>query len=292
MAWYGEFRPYVSVAERRRLAEREIAKRKKKGQVLSPVAIPGRKIAATFWGASWCDHLESYSDFASRLPRGRAYVRNGAVIDLRIEPGRATALVQGTELYEVTVTIAALPSARWSKVIGACAGKIDSLVELLQGKLSRAVMEVVTHRETGLFPAPTQISLRCSCPDAATMCKHVAAALYGVGARLDEKPELLFVLRKVDHLELIAGAGSATSSVVRKPGAKAEGRAARVIAEADISSVFGIELAPPPSMPPVVARKGERPRRPAKANETNSAGTAGKPSKTPATKRRVPPKSA
>jgi uncharacterized Zn finger protein len=268
MAWSGEFRPYVPVAERRRMAEREAAKRKKKGQVLAPVVIASRKIATTFWGASWCEHLESYSDFASRLPRGRAYVRNGSVIDLQIGPGRATALVQGSELYEVTVTIAALPRARWAKVIGTCAGKIDSLIALLQGKLSGAVMEIVTHRETGLFPAPKQIALKCSCPDGARMCKHVAAALYGVGARFDEKPELLFVLRNVDHLELIAGAGSATASVVR--GARGEGKVSKkvkAIADADIASVFGIELdsvAPSPTPPkrPAPAARTKR-RKPA-----------------------------
>jgi uncharacterized Zn finger protein len=258
MPWYGEFRPYVSVAERRKMAEREAAKRAKKGETLAPVAIAGRKIATTFWGTAWCDNLESYSDYASRLPRGRAYVRSGSVIDLQIVAGRATALVQGSELYEVTVTIAALTKGRWEKVVGACAGAIDSLVELLQGKLSRGVMEVVTHRETGLFPAPTQITLKCSCPDAATMCKHVAAALYGVGARLDEKPELLFVLRGVDHLALIETAGSAKPGVARKTPAGAGKRGGvKVIAEGDLTSVFGIELESPvaPSPPRQAAKK-------------------------------------
>jgi uncharacterized Zn finger protein len=235
MAWYGEFRPYVSVAERRIMAEREATKRRKKGQMLAPVAIAGRKIATTFWGTAWCDHLESYSDYANRLPRGRTYVRNGSVIDLQIGKRRATALVQGSALYEVTVTISPLAKTRWTKIVGACAGKIDSLVELLQGKLSRGVMEIVTHRESGLFPAPAQIELRCSCPDWATMCKHVAAALYGVGARLDEKPELLFVLRDVDHLALIESAGATKPRAARAGGG-------RVIAQKDVASVFGIEL--------------------------------------------------
>jgi uncharacterized Zn finger protein len=211
------------------------------GQTLAPVAIAataGRRIATTFWGAAWCDHLESHSDYANRLPRGRTYVRNGSVIHLEIGKGRVTALVQGSELYDVTVTIAPLAKARWGKIVDACAGKIDSLVELLQGKLSRGVMEVVTHRTSGLFPAPAQIELECSCPDHATMCKHVAAALYGVGARLDEKPELLFVLRNVDHLALI-------ESAQMQPAAKPRGPRAgggRVIAQKDVASVFGIEL--------------------------------------------------
>jgi uncharacterized Zn finger protein len=238
MARYDEFPPYVSVADRRAMAQREATKRKKKGQTLTPIAIDGRKIATTFWGKAWCDHLESHSDYANRLPRGRAYVRNGSVIDLQIAKGRVTALVQGTELYEVTVTIAPLIKARWTKIVAACTGKIDSLVELLQGNLSRGVMEVVTHRIDGLFPAPAQIDMECSCPDFATMCKHVAAALYGVGARLDEKPELLFTLREVDHLSLIESVGTLSPRRPRVGGG-------RVIAQKDVASVFGIEIDAP-----------------------------------------------
>jgi uncharacterized Zn finger protein len=252
MAWFGEFRPYVSVAERRRRGAREASKRKKKGETLAPVTIAGRKIATTFWGKAWCDHLESHSDYENRLPRGRAYVRNGSVIDLQIREGRATALVQGSELYEVSVEIARLSKARWTKIVSACTGQIDSLVELLQGKLSRAVLEIVTHRESGIFPAPTQIELRCSCPDAATMCKHVAAALYGVGARLDEKPELLFLLRGVDHLVLLASAGSAAPRAPRARGGK-------VIT--DVAGVFGIELDEP-------AASAAKPAAPAGAKRT------------------------
>jgi len=234
------------------MGQREAQKRMKKGQTLAPVVTAGRKIATTFWGAAWCDHLESHSDYANRLPRGRTYVRNGSVIHLEIGKGRVTALVQGSELYDVTVTIAPLAKGRWSQIVGACAGKIDSLVELLQGKLSRGVMEVVTHRESGLFPAPAQIELKCSCPDWAAMCKHVAAALYGVGARLDEKPELLFVLRDVDHLALIESAGGAKPRGSRAGGGK-------LIAQKDVASVFGIELDVPAARPKrSAARLGPR----------------------------------
>src|SRR6516165_2714205 len=98
--WFG-FRPYVPVAQRRAQAAREVAKRQKKGQTVSPVVIEGRAIATTFWGKAWCDNLESYSDFANRLPRGRTYVRNGSVIDLQITPGQIKALVSGSEIYKV-----------------------------------------------------------------------------------------------------------------------------------------------------------------------------------------------
>jgi uncharacterized Zn finger protein len=232
--WF-QFRPYVSVAVRRARAAREVEKRKKKGQTITPVVVDGRTIARTFWGKAWCDNLESYSDYANRLPRGRTYVRNGSVVDLQIKPSKITALVSGSELYEVAVTIAPLPDKQWRGIKARSAGAIGSLVELLQGQLSKGVMEVVTARDRGLFPRPSEIKLSCSCSDWAGMCKHVAAVLYGVGARLDQQPELLFVLRKVDHLQLIERAVPQTGRQ------SAKGR--KTLAESELADVFGIELA-------------------------------------------------
>ena len=237
MNWWS-FQPYVSVAQRRAKAAREVEKLKKKGRAVSPVVIEGRAIATTFWGKAWCDHLESYSDFASRLPRGRSYVKNGAVCDLQVEPGQVAALVCGTEVYRVAIKVAPLSPAAWKAIKSECAGRIGSVIELLQGKLSKAVMEVVTRRDGGLFPRPREIKLDCSCPDWADMCKHVAASLYGVGARLDHQPELLFKLRGVDHLELITEAGAATGAG-RRPATRA-----RTIAAGDLADVFGVELEP------------------------------------------------
>ena len=203
MGWYSGFRPYVPVAQRRAQAAREVAKRTKKGQALSPVHIEGRNIASTFWGKAWCTNLEGYSDYENRLPRGRTYVRNGSVVNLKIEKGRIKALVSGSSLYEIQIDIAAHPKKNWLALKEQCGGKIGTLIELLQGKLSRAVMELVTDRDQGLFPKPHEIKMRCSCPDYAGMCKHIAATMYGVGNRLDSSPELLFELRAVNHLELI-----------------------------------------------------------------------------------------
>jgi uncharacterized Zn finger protein len=215
LAWY-EYRPYVSAAQRMQSASRELAKRKKKGLTAEPVTIEGRTIARSFWGKAWCDHLEGYSDYANRLPRGRTYVRNGSVLHLTVGPGCIEALVQGSSLYEVSVDVTPLARPRWKGLVDACSGKIDSLVELLRGKLSDGVMRVVTDRDKGLFPAPSQIRMECSCPDWATMCKHVAAVLYGIGARLDERPELLFTLRKVDHLELLSAGATTPGPAVER----------------------------------------------------------------------------
>jgi uncharacterized Zn finger protein len=234
--WYG-FRPYVSVAKRRAQATREVDKRRKKGQPISPVVIEGRAIARMFWGKAWCDNLESYSDYDNRLPRGRTYVRNGSVVDLQIQSGKITALVSGSALYTVTVQIATLPAERWHAIKSRCAGQIGSLIELLQGKLSTGVMEIVTAHDEGMFPKPREIKLSCSCPDGAYMCKHVAAVLYGVGARLDQRPELLFVLRKVDHLELIEEAVPTAT--------KKTSTGKKTLVQSEVADVFGIELAEP-----------------------------------------------
>ena len=238
MSW-GSFgwRPYVPVAERRAKAAREIAKLSKNtGRAALPVLLNGRKIASTFWGKAWCDNLEAYSDFANRLPRGRTYLRNGSVVDLQISKGTVTALVAGSSLYRVEIKIKPLAAPQWKAIQSECAGKIDSLIELLQGKLSSGVMQIVTRPERGLFPTPKEIDLDCSCPDWAGLCKHVAASLYGVGARLDQNPGLLFLLRGVDPADLISKASAADA--VRQAGP------APSMSDAEVADVFGIEVEP------------------------------------------------
>lgn len=242
MAWGYGWRPYVPVAVRRRNAISAMEKLRKKGAAVSPVRIEGRKIANTFWGKAWCVHLEKFSDFSNRLPRGRTYVRNGAVCHLDIKKGEVQAKVMGSHLYEVKVKIKTLPSERWKGVKERCGGQVSSLLDLLRGRLSERVMGVVTDRERGIFPSPKEISLDCSCPDWAEMCKHVAGVLYGVGARLDAKPELLFLLRGVDHEELV---GSAQASGVIAAGGK--GGKHKKLSDGDLGDVFGIELAAPSS---------------------------------------------
>jgi uncharacterized Zn finger protein len=235
MRYYG-WVPYVTVAERRVKARKQLEKMKKKGLDVQPVQLSGRKIAESFWGKGWCDHMESFSDYANRLPRGRSYVRNGSVCHLGIKSGRIEAMVSGSELYNVKITIAALGKNKWAAVKRACSGKIGSLIDLLRGKLDRGVMEIVSDRKEGLFPLPGEMKFDCDCPDWAGMCKHVAAVLYGVGARLDHAPEMLFVLRGVKHEELVD-----VSAAVA--GAAREGTSRRRIAATGIADVFGIDLA-------------------------------------------------
>jgi uncharacterized Zn finger protein len=273
------WRPYVPVAERRRQALRKMEQLRKKGHPVSPVTIEGRTIVKTFWGKAWCDNLESYSDFANRLPRGRTYVRNGSVVDLQIGPGEIKALVSGSEIYKVSIRIAPVGKARWATLCQDCAGGIDSLVELLQGRFSKGVMERMCRQKTGLFPSPQEIKLSCSCPDWAEMCKHVAAVLYGIGARLDSQPELLFRLHRVDENELIAQAGTDV------PLAKHAPAAAKIIAEGDVSAIFGLDMAPEPapSTPATRTVKRSKPQKPATKNTKKQSPASKRQAEKPAT---------
>jgi len=248
MSYYDSaWAPYVPVGERRRNASKEMEKLRKKGHPVSPVSIEGRTIVNTFWGKSWCENLERYSDYSNRLPRGRTYVRNGSVVDLQIKQGVIQAYVCGSELYKVELKVTPVSKAQWESICRDCAGAIDSLVELLRGRLSTGVMERICRQKQGLFPVPSEIKLSCSCPDGAYMCKHVAAVLYGIGARFDQQPELLFRLRAVDEMELIANAGKGVPLTKQGP---APGK---VLGVDDLAGMFGLDMAE--SAGPVVKAK-------------------------------------
>lgn len=256
MQFFESFPPYVSAAERKLLADAARARYTAQGRRLSPVTVTGNVIARSFWGQSWCRNLESYSDFENRLPRGRSYLRSGAVLDLKIDGVTMTALVQGTRLYEVRIDVKAVGAARWQQIVRRCGGGLGSLVELLSGRISREVMTVVTERGQGLFPSPAEIEMNCSCPDRATMCKHVAATLYGAGARFDTAPELLFTLRNVDPSDLIVQVGADL------PRAAAATEEVLQVEAGELGALFGIDLGevevPSSTLPVSVQNKPRR----------------------------------
>jgi uncharacterized Zn finger protein len=245
--YYGGWAPYVPVAQRRVNSARAAKALRKAGHPVEPVTVEGRVIATTFWGKAWCDNMEGYRDYESRLPRGRSYVRNGSVVDLQVAPGKITALVSGSELYRVTISVAEVAKAKWRSICADCTGGIDSLVELLQGKFSKGVMERLCRQDAGLFPKPSEIRFSCSCPDFASMCKHVAATLYGVGARLDSKPELLFRLRAVSESDLVARIDTVL------PMSKKTVVTGKVLVAEDVSALFGIDVADAPASNPKTA---------------------------------------
>ena len=226
---------YIPVAERREKALKKMKQLEKKGKKIEPIQVEGRSIVQMFWGKLWCNHIESFSDFENRLPRGRTYVRNGSVLHLCIKEGEVEALVCGSELYTVSIHIARLKKELWDSIKTRSAGQVGSLLELLKGQISDHVMRVVADHKEGLFPKNNEITFDCSCPDWAGMCKHVAAVLYGVGRRLDDRPELLFVLRGVDASELISTEALITSK------SSATHSEDRLQGDA-LGELFGIEL--------------------------------------------------
>ena len=236
---YGRWPRYVPVAKRRAKAEKAMKKMQKQGKLIEPIeSTKARKIAKTFWGESWCEHLEKFSDYDNRLPRGRTYVRNGSVCHLAISKGQVEAIVSGSSLYNIQIKIKPIAKTQWNRIKKSCAGQIGSMLELLQGHLSSHVMEIVTDQKSGLFPEPSEIKLACDCPDWAGMCKHLAAVLYGVGARLDKQPELLFLLRGVDHEELV-------DTELDVQAATASSNKRRRIANQDLESLFDVDMEAP-----------------------------------------------
>jgi uncharacterized Zn finger protein len=287
--YYDGWRPYVSVAQRRANALREMNKLRKKGAVIEPVQIEGRTIARSFWGKGWCTHLESFGDYSNRLPRGRTHARNGSVCHLHIAKGQVEAIVSGSELYDIQVTITPLKKARWEKLKKQCTGKIGSLIELLQGKLSDEIMGIVTDRKEGMFPQPGEISYQCNCPDWAGMCKHIAAVIYGIGARLDTKPELLFQLRGIDHQELITA--DAATGAITGSGSKRSRR--RSLAGKELRNVFGVDLEDRPEKPePSKTARKKTVKRKAAKKATAKKATAKKATAKKATAKKATAKKA
>ncbi|MGR3318381.1 MAG: SWIM zinc finger family protein, partial [Candidatus Anammoxibacter sp.] len=239
--WGWGYPEYVTVGEKRAKAAKKLQQLKKKNPNINPIVIEGMTIAKSWWGKSWNRNLEKYADYSSRISRGRSYIRHGAVLDLKIDKGEVNSLVQGSSSkpYSVSIKIKRISKNTWFDVICACNGNLDSLQELLTGKFPKAMEEIFTAKGNGLFPSPKEINFDCSCPDWASMCKHVAATLYGIGARLDDDPNLFFTLRKVNVNDLVTRAvKDKTKELLKKAGKKSS----RIIEDSDLSSLFGIEM--------------------------------------------------
>ena len=279
MARYGFWNDYkyTPVGEKQDKAKRSQSRLAKTHGTLQPVATSGRALATSWWGQAWNENLERYSDYSNRLPRGRSYLRGGMVLHLAIEPGKVEALVQGSRPapYEITINVAALNAAKWAKARAACTGRLDSLQALLSGQFPDALKELFMVQGGGLFPAPSEITFDCTCPDWASMCKHVAAVLYGVGVRLDADPKLFFTLRGVSVDDLVAKALRGSSEALMAKAGQAAGRA---LATTDLGNVFGIDLddapataAPAAALPKAPKPKAPKPKTPTKRGRRQSS---------------------
>lgn len=283
MRYYDGYPKYVTVAEKRAKAEKKLAVLKKKNPGIQPVVIEGQTLAKTWWGKAWNENLERYADYANRIGRGRSYVRNGAVLDLQIQPGKVSGLVMGGESapYRITVTIKPIPPKHWQHIKDQCKGKMESIKQLMAGKFPKALEELFTQKDKGLFPSPREIELNCSCPDRAVMCKHVAAVLYGIGARLDQDPGLFFVLRKAKVNDLVAETVKETKKDLL---IRSEKRSPRIIDEEtrNLSDMFGIDLdmdgsTPlPPAVPESPGKKSPKPGKPRIEKKPSQAAGTGR----------------
>lgn len=234
MGWgYYDYKPRNPVDP-----EKLLGKLRKKNPNISPVVIEGKKIATTWWGISWNKNLERYADYDSRIGRGRTYVRGGRVLDLAIVPGLITALVAGSESqpYSVTIKIAPLSDEIWADITAACQNRVGSLADLIDGRFPEELADLFFRQNGGLFPSPEEIKLDCSCLDWADMCKHVAAALYGVGARLDVDPLLFFTLRGIDFESLLKKSADEKVKILLSNAGK---KTKRTLSEDEIGKVFG-----------------------------------------------------
>ncbi|SDP43750.1 SWIM zinc finger family protein [Desulforhopalus singaporensis] len=254
MGYWG-FPKYVTVAEKKARALKKLEKLKKKNPGIKPVILQGKTLARNWWGKSWNKNLERYADYENRIDRGRSYVRLGAVLDLQIKREKISALVAGSaeQPYKVEISIMPITLERWKEIRQQCEGQLQSLQDLLAGKFPESLADIFFSKDKGLFPDPKAIKLDCSCPDWATMCKHVAATLYGVGARLDEDPSLFFILRGVNTNELIA---KAVEDSAKKLAAKAGKKSGNVLDDADLSDIFGIDM---DNVPDFSKKKAEKP---------------------------------
>jgi len=243
MNW--RFKPYVSVAKKKSNAKKKLLQLQKKNPNLKPISIAGRTLAHTWWGKAWNDNLEKYADYSNRIGRGRSYLRHGSILDLKISKGKVESLVMGSSSkpYSIEIKISKLNKDKWSVINKKTKNMIGSLQEILSGKFPKSLGEVFTATGVGLFPAPEEIKLKCSCPDWAVMCKHVAATLYGIGVRLDENPELFFTLRGVNLVDLVSLAVKKRKSELLESASKKKKTSRSIkVDDSKLSALFNIEL--------------------------------------------------
>lgn len=292
MRHYDSYPEYVPVAQRRAKAQKKLTQLRKKQPNIRPVVITGQTLATTWWGKSWNSNLERYADYSNRIGRGRSYARHGSVLDLQLTPAKITALVQGSrsQPYTIVIKIDKLSPSNWAAIRQACKGSFDSLSELLAGKFPQALKDLFFEKGAGLFPSPRDIHFDCSCPDWASMCKHIAATLYGVGARLDEDPSLFFTLRGIDIDDIISETVAETAQTLL---GKAKSQSENILQDVDLGDVFGIQLdnveTPLPDLPPVQPRKSTAKKPATKAHTTVAGKKSTQASKTSAKKRIIKP---
>lgn len=218
--------PRLRAADLERLADARREQLLAAGESLNPVVSRSRKLATRFWGSAWMRHLAVCESGGLCLAPGRTLLRHGCVLDIRVAPGLVSAKVSAEELYEIELRLAPPDEERVEALATLCAGKIDSLLSLLEGRVDEALLQQLCDPDNGLLPDARDWHISCSCPDWSDPCPHAAAAMYALGVLLDSQPELLFTLRSID-----------SASLLRKPEHTSDAFDA-----ASLSATFGIDL--------------------------------------------------
>lgn len=221
-----EEQPRLKAADLERLAQQHREQLAAAGVELHPVVSRSRKLATSFWGSAWMRRLSVCEAGGLCLAPGRTLLRHGCVLDVRVTPGRAEALVSADELYEVELRLSPPEEEQVEHLATLCAGKIDTLLSLLEGRVDEALLQQLCDPENGLLPDARDWHISCSCPDWAEPCPHAAAVMYALGVLLDSQPELLFTLRSIDPAVLIRRPQQATAC----------------FDAASLSATFGIDL--------------------------------------------------
>ncbi len=238
MSFY-DYGYYETKAEKRRRIGEKLERLRKTDPNIAPLTIEGNTLAKSWWGKAWGKNLESYADYKSRLSRGKNYVKQGAILDLKIEEGKVNSKISGSgsKIYDCEIHIERLSDERLKKILEHCQNKISTLDALLTGDFSEELLELFQDKSYGLFPSPDEISFRCDCPDVANICKHVAATLYAIGTKFDDDPMFFFELRQIESENLIQkSVEKKLENMLEHVGKKTS----RTMDASKISDVFGL----------------------------------------------------
>jgi uncharacterized Zn finger protein len=213
-------------------------------------------IGSTWWSKRFIAVLESLS-LGGRLSRGRTYARKGQVLELSVRPGAVTSTVQGSrpEPYAVRIGFAPLPDSAWQAVERALAEQALYRARLLAGELPGELEQLFAEVGAPLFPRESrELAMRCTCPDIAVPCKHIAATFYLLAERFDDDPFELLLWRGRSRADLLADLGANADA----PDAGERVGTARVLADLpalDVPSAierFWLPPVPLPARPPTL----------------------------------------
>lgn len=239
MSWFYDYYDAPSVSELIRMAQENLSKNNRYSPViLNNSSRFSKNICNSWWGNAWCKNLERYADCNNRIDRGKSYLKNNMVIDLKINGGEIYAKVQGSRKtpYTVKITIDPIDEKKRLRIEEQATGKIQNLEALINGTFPEELKDIFFQND-GLFPSLKEIHFNCSCPDFARMCKHVSAALFGVGIRLDKNPIYFFQMRGINIDDFV---NKAVFGKVNKMLENTDVITTRIIQESDITKLFGI----------------------------------------------------